>query len=97
MSASPPPRQYSAAAHRAIADAIEWEELPSLVRRLHRTPQAKGPNPVVDPARTWGDTAAGGIDAGPVSQPFVEHLDGLATREVVEPDVFRHFFGPDAE
>ena len=29
----------------------------------------------------------------PPSQPFREALGGLAVREVLEPDVFRHFFG----
>ena len=30
------------------------------------------------------------------TQPFSETLRGLATREVMEPDVFRHFFGSGA-
>jgi len=33
----------------------------------------------------------------PVPQPFVERLSGLATREVIEPDLFQHFFGPNAD
>ncbi|HEY4067717.1 MAG TPA: hypothetical protein VGM74_12530 [Burkholderiaceae bacterium] len=101
MSASQPPGPYSPAARQAIADAIEWEELPSLVRRVQRTAQAAGQNAGAGAARQegrpWGETAAGGLEAPPVSQPFVEQLHGLVTREVVEPDVFRHFFGPDAE
>ena len=30
-------------------------------------------------------------------QPFVERLSGLATREVIEPDLLQHFFGPNAD
>ena len=37
------------------------------------------------------------LDPAPVSQPFVERMAGLATREVIEPDVFHHFFGPNAD
>ena len=33
------------------------------------------------------------LDPAPVSQPFHEPMQGLSTREVIEPDVFRHFFG----
>ena len=29
----------------------------------------------------------------PASRPFEEPLRGLSMREVIEPDVFRHFFG----
>lgn len=29
----------------------------------------------------------------PASRPFSEPLRGLSMREVIEPDVFRHFFG----
>src|ERR1700712_3409368 len=98
MSNSPPrqPREFSSAAQRAVADAIEWEELPSLARQVQRVKkaQADGAPPEVT---TWGETAAGGLGTVPDSLPFVEELRGLATREVIEPDVFRHFFGPDAE
>lgn len=32
-------------------------------------------------------------DKRPASRPFSEPLRGLSMREVIEPDVFRHFFG----
>lgn len=44
-----------------------------------------------------GETKPAVLDTAPVSEPFVESLDGLATRGVIEPDVFTHFFGPNAE
>ena len=101
------PRQHFAATQRAIAnvDAIEWEELPSLAKRLfNRSASAAsgGANDSRFQSTTtfdspWGETMPTEFDALPASQPFVERLHGLATREVIEPDVFRHFFGPNAE
>jgi hypothetical protein len=100
------PRQHFAATHRAVANlgAIEWEELPSLAKRIaNRRPAATGrgandsrfDNTGFD--TPWHATMPVALDAAPVSQPFVERLDGLAMREVSEPDVFRHFFGPNAD
>jgi hypothetical protein len=96
------PRQYSSAMQRAVADAIEWEELPSLVKRLQRVPPSPAEGAAADERHVqansvWGATAPSGLDTVPSSLPFVERLTGLATREVIEPDVFRHFFGPDAD
>jgi hypothetical protein len=99
-------RQHFAATHRAAANlgAIEWEELPSLAKRLaNRRPPAaaRGANDSLfhDTGfdSPWHATMPVALDAAPVSQPFVERLDGLAMREVSEPDVFRHFFGPNAD
>lgn len=89
----------SAAAQRNLANAgaIEWEELPSLAKRLvNRGGDARGPASSGFDS-TWGETKPAVLDPAPVSEPFVESLDGLATREVIEPDVFTHFFGPNAE
>jgi hypothetical protein len=108
------PRQYFAATQRAVAnaDAIEWEELPSLAgslsQRLVRrgswqpgTPQQRGANDsafmATGFASPWDATMPAPLDMVPPSQPFRETMAGLATREVVEPDVFAHFFGPNAE
>ncbi len=67
------------------AGAIEWEELPSLAQRVRQTPIGPASAP-------WDATRPADLDAAPVSQPFRE-LQGVAIREVNEPDVFRHFFG----
>jgi hypothetical protein len=100
------PRQYFAANHRAVANAIEWEELPSLTKRLVNRDQsamARGANDSRFGAgsfeSTWGETMPVSLDMmqAPPSTPFVERLEGLSTREVNEPDVFLHFFGPNAE
>jgi hypothetical protein len=109
------PKQYSAATHRAIAnaDAIEWEELPSLAASLaqrlvqrgswQRPPmQLRGANDSAFMSTSfhgspWDTTMAAELDPAPVVQPFQERLDGLSTREVNEPGVFYHFFGPNAE
>ena len=101
------PRQYFASTQRAVrnADAIEWEELPSLAKRLVNRSQLApfgGANDSRFQNTTtfdalWSETKPAEFDAAPASQPFVERLDGLVTREVIEPDVFQHFFGPHAE
>jgi hypothetical protein len=70
----------------AVAGAIEWEELPSLAGSLDKRPNAARQTP-------WDATRPAELDAAVPSQPFREPVNGLAIREVNEPDVFRHFFG----
>jgi len=71
----------------AAADGIEWEELPSLAGKLGK----RFDNSV------WDPTMPAPLDlAPPPSPPLRETLSGLATREVLEPDVFEHFFGSKA-
>jgi hypothetical protein len=93
--------------------AIEWEELPSLAGSLaHRLVQRgswrrdvaerHGANDSGFTASTqfglpWDNTAPAPLYPAPVSQPFSETLEGLASREVIEPDVFQHFFGPGSK
>lgn len=88
---------------------IEWEELPSLsqvVLRRH-VPQDSYTiaAALVDEARArlrsepaqgpvWVETLPAVLDPLQPSAPLAEtHIDGLAAREIVEPDLFRHFFG----
>jgi hypothetical protein len=75
-------------AFRAAAPAgtIEWEELPSLAQRVR--PFASAPAGTV-----WDATRPAELERPAPSQPFREPLKGVAIREVLEPDVFRHFFG----
>lgn len=83
------------------ADALEWEELPSLADSLaqrlvmlgerHSAAQRPGA-----PGR-WAATLPAELEPPPPSEPFREVLGGLAIREVNEPDVFRHFFGAALE
>ena len=69
------------------AGAIEWEELPSLVGSLAKRVAALHQAP-------WDATRPAELDVlTPPSQPFREPVNGLSIREVLEPDVFRHFFG----
>ena len=70
----------------AAAGAIEWEELPSLAGSLAKRIVAATNGP-------WDNTRPADLEAAVPSQPFREPVDGLAIREVNEPDVFRHFFG----
>ena len=99
-------RQYAVTSRSALvdADAIEWEELPSLTQRVIHRPStpARGANDSrfhnsMSFDAPWSATMPVALDPIPPSQPFVERLDGLATREVVEPDLFQHFFGPNAD
>lgn len=108
------PRQYFAATQRAVAnaDAIEWEELPSLAATLAQrlvtrgrwarsADELRGANDSQFQGHTiggtpWDNTMPAALDAIPQSEPFRESMAGLATREVNEPDVFQHFFGPNA-
>ncbi len=79
---------YLARAYRpaAPAGAIEWEELPSLAGSLAQRIVASATSP-------WDSTRPSALDSPVPSQPFREPVDGVAIREVNEPDVFRHFFG----
>lgn len=69
-----------------VAGAIEWEELPSLAGSLAKRIAAATNAP-------WDATRPAELEVPVPSQPFREPVNGLAIREVNEPDVFRHFFG----
>lgn len=71
----------------AYGGAIEWEELPSLADRLQ-----SGDTRRHGPHGGWDVTMPAALDPLTESGPFVEPLRGLVTRELHEPDVFRHFF-----
>ena len=79
----------------APTGGIEWEELPSLAGRLDTLSGALAPATSRESARhaVWDSTRPADLEPAVASGPFREPLDGLAIREVVEPDVFRHFFG----
>ncbi len=99
------PKQYFAANHRAVAygGGVDWEETPSLAQRLVTRSNAtttrterieRDPDFEASSAfdSAWDSTVPATLDEP--AQPYQEMLDGgLATREVHEPDVFRHFFG----
>jgi hypothetical protein len=88
---------------------IEWEELPSLSQVVLRRHVPQGSYAIaanlVDEARArlraepstgpvWVETMPAGLDPLQPSAPLADtHIDGLAAREIVEPDLFRHFFG----
>jgi hypothetical protein len=88
---------------------IEWEELPSLSQVVLRRHVPQGSYAIaenfVDEARArlrsepstrpvWVETRPSELDPLQPSGPLADtHIDGLAARELVEPDLFRHFFG----
>lgn len=69
---------------------IEWEELPSLADTLRRRDAEFEESAAFRTA--WNPTLPAALDPLVESGPFVERLHGLETRELREPDVFRHFF-----
>lgn len=70
--------------------AIEWEELPSLAETLARRDAEYDKSPAF--RTSWDVTLPAALDPLVESGPFVEPLKGMVTRELREPDVFRHFF-----
>ena len=67
--------------------SIDWEFLPSLSHLLDRNDAAGHDAPV------WAETMPAEFDALAQSDPFHEPLEGMAIREVNEPDIFKVFFG----
>ena len=69
--------------------SIDWEFLPSLSHLIDRKEAASGHE-----APVWAETMPADFDAmEAMSDPFREPLEGLAMREVNEPEIFRAFFG----
>ena len=85
-------KSFATAPQALRFDGIEWEELPSLAttlaQRLRRADAPRAP----DFHPVWDVTMPAALDPLRESGPFAEPLRGLATRELIEPDVFRHFF-----
>jgi hypothetical protein len=71
---------------RTALDTIEWEDLPSLPASAVR-----GASNHAMPV--WNVTMPAALEEAVPSSPFREQMRGLVTREVNDPDVFRHFFG----
>ena len=91
---------YRIAPLRAVAHsgAIEWEELPSLAGTLaeRRQTAAQASNSAFGRSAfgaAWSATMPAALDPLREPEPFRETLNGMAMREVHEPEVFRHFFG----
>lgn len=100
-------------ANRNPAEPFEWEELPSLSNVVVRRNVPSGSYTLaaelMAEARTrlrnepsvssvWLETAPAALDPLVPSGPLMEtELGGLDAREIVEPDVFRHFFGAQAQ
>ena len=88
MRHAPSTLHFSHAFRLAAAGGIEWEELPSLVERVRA--RQSGVN---SSSAAWDSTRPAPFEAAPMSAPFREPMHGVAIREVIEPEVFRHFFG----
>ena len=98
-------------ASRNPSEPFEWEELPSLSNVILRRHVPTGSytlaaelvaeararlrnRPTVAPV--WQETAPAALDPLQASGPLRDtQLDGLSAREIIEPDVFKHFFGAD--
>ncbi len=92
MSRLPPHLMLSHAQRRITQQVggIEWEELPSLADALQRRADEIESHPAFRTA--WNPTLPAALDPLVESGPYLEPLHGLVTRELREPDVFRHFF-----
>ena len=73
---------------------LNREERRSLVESLARVLSAGDTEP--RRGKPWDITMPAGLDTPRPSQPFEEPLRGMAIREVIEPQIFRHFFGTSA-
>jgi len=98
-------------ARRNPADPFEWEELPSLsnvvLRRHVPTGSYSLAAELVADARSrlrnepsgspvWLETAPAALDPLQPSGPLCDtQLDGLSAREIIEPEIFKHFFGAE--
>jgi len=75
-------------ARHLAADAIEWEELPSLARTLRRG------DFTATAGHVWLSTEP--MDLQPpvagVPAPFAEPIDGMHVREIEGDSLFSHFF-----
>ena len=96
----PQPQHHVASLNRMLAynGSIEWEELPSLADSLalRLIDDVKRRQPQGHYSSAWDNTLPADLDLLVPAQPFRETLHGLVQREVLEPDVFRHFFGATA-
>jgi hypothetical protein len=85
-----------AALPRALTygDAFEWDELPALAAALVQR-ELDPTDSMSDEfdASPWSNTVPAALQAFDPPEPLRETLQGLATREVREPEVFRHYFG----
>jgi hypothetical protein len=77
--------------------AIEWEELPSLADSLQQRLVVRGRHGDFGDSSSfgssaWDNTMPASLEVVFEPEPFHEPIRGLSTREVREPDVFRHFF-----
>lgn len=85
----PPVRGAARVGH--VADALEWEELPSLSHILAHYRQH---GTVARTVAAWHPTQPQGLPSpADAPQAFDEAIAGLHTRELDGPDLFEHFFG----
>ena len=87
------PQEVTATDARAVAqgDPLDREERRALAESLAAL-LASG-DAETRRGRPWDITMPAGLDSPRPSQPFEEPLRGMVIREVIEPQIFRHFFG----
>jgi len=75
-------------ARHLVADAIEWEELPSLAGALRRC------DPPTTAGHVWMSTEPMDLQppASGLPAPFDEPIDGMHVREIEGDSLFAHFF-----
>ena len=78
--------------HRLQTGFVEWDDTPSFAESLPNRLSWKGRIPVV--AANYAETMPAELMPQPASEAtFREPVEGMAVREVLDADVFQHFFG----
>ena len=75
---------------RAPDMGIDWEFQPSMQHLVRRTDSAPQDTP------TWAETMPATLDSFNEPVTFREPLEGLAVRDIHEPEIFLAFFGDKA-
>jgi hypothetical protein len=103
------PTTHTRTASTAAIGSVEWEEMPVMAHVVLRRHLPTASFAIADElvreaharlrseprtAPVWTETMPAIFDPLIPSAPLADtHINGLATREIIEPDVFRHFFG----
>ncbi len=83
---------HAAPAVNRHTGAIEWEELPSFADSLHKRLKRDFDDSTGFAAPSWDATMPAALEPVLEPEPVRAPIRGLATREVRDRDLFRHFF-----
>jgi hypothetical protein len=82
-----------ASAARVQSGFVEWDDTPSFAESLPNLLSWKGRRPAA--SAEYAETLPAELLPRPAAPTtFIEPVQGLSVREVLDSDVFQHFFGP---